>query len=177
MTTTVSPESAARRACRASGLPDESLTLLHQHATSVYLLPTQGIVVRVSPASQRPRLDTAVTLTRWLASHRYPATEPADLPQPVVCESYAVTFWIHYPQPDVGVPAAGHLGDLLRRLHELPPPPVELPEYQPLLSLQATLRNSSGLQADDQEWLTTRSRELLDVYRRITFTLGQGLLH
>ncbi|MEV5952504.1 hypothetical protein AB0M11_01780 [Streptomyces sp. NPDC051987] len=43
----------------ASGLADQSLTRLHEHATSVFLLADEGIVVRVSPVSQRPLLDTA----------------------------------------------------------------------------------------------------------------------
>lgn len=177
MTKLASPESAARRACRASGLPDESLVSLHQHATSVFLLPAAGIVVRVSPASQKKRLETAVALTRWLTARRFPATEPADVPQPVEHDGHVVTFWKHYPQPSTGVPAAGHLGALLRKLHKLPQPPVQLPEYQPLTSLQTTLANSSSLQRDEREWLRIRSDELLDSYGQLTFLLAPGFIH
>ncbi|MFI9588604.1 phosphotransferase [Streptomyces sp. NPDC052236] len=177
MNTTASQETAARQACRISGLPDQPLTHLHQHATSVFLLPTEDIVVRVSSASQKQRLDTAVSLTRWLASHRFPATEPFDVPQPVLCGSFTVTFWVHYPQPERGAPPAGHLGGLLRRLHDLPPPPLELPEYQPLASLQKTLEQSISLRAEHRDWLTARTRELLAAYHRLDFPLGRGLLH
>ncbi|MEV8034845.1 aminoglycoside phosphotransferase family protein [Streptomyces sp. NPDC086182] len=177
MTKTASPESAARRACRASGIPDESLVSLHQHATSVFLMPTMGIVVRVSPASQKSRLDTAVALAGWLAAQRFPATEPVDVPQPVEHDDHVVTFWNHYPQPNTGVPAAGHLGALLRRLHKLPHPPMQLPEYQPLTSLQSTLTNSPSLRTDEREWLRGRCDELLDRYDQLTFPLGPGLIH
>ncbi|MDJ0346834.1 aminoglycoside phosphotransferase family protein [Streptomyces sp. H10-C2] len=173
----MSPESAARTACRESGLSDRSLTQLHLHATSVYLLPAEDIVVRVSSADQTPRLSSAVALTRWLVSNRYPATEPVDLPQPMVCGPYAVTFWVHYPQQEHSASLAGHLGDLLRRLHDLPPPPVALPEYQPMSSLKTTVASSIGLGHDQRDWLMARMHELLDEYRQLDFPLGHGLLH
>lgn len=177
MTTTVSPESAAHKACRDSGLPSNSLTHLHHHATAVYLLPAEGIVVRVSPAAQRSRLSTAVRLTRWLVSNGYPATEPVDLAQPVDRGPYVVTFWVHYPQSSLGTPPAGHLGSLLHGLHELPPPPVALPEYQPLSSLLTTVATSISLPPIERDWLIARCSELLGAYHELNFPLGRGLLH
>lgn len=177
MTTTASPESAARKACRDNGLPSHSLTHLHQHATSVYLLPAEGIVVRVSPATEKTRLATAVTLTRWLVSSRYPATEPVELPQPVDCGPFVVTFWVHYPQPGPGVPSARHLGSLLHQLHDLPPPPLALPEYQPLSSLKTTVAASTCLTPVERDWLAGRISDLLDAYHVLDFQLGRGLLH
>ncbi|MET7775091.1 phosphotransferase [Streptomyces mirabilis] len=177
MTTTVSPESAARMACRASGLADRSLTPLRDHATSVFLLATEGVVVRVSPASQQRRLDTAVSLTRWLVANDFPATKPMDVPQPVAYNPYTVTFWRHYPQPGLGAPATMHLGSLLRSLHDMPPPPLDLPEYQPLSSLRAALDSSTCLTPSQREWLTARRAELLVSYRDLDFPLGYGHLH
>ncbi|MFJ7342426.1 phosphotransferase family protein [Streptomyces sp. NPDC101110] len=177
MTTTVSPESAARAACRLSGLDGRSLTPLHNHATSVFLLPDEGIVVRVSSATQRQRLETAVSLTRWLLARGFPATEPADVSQPVAESSYVITFWRHYPQPASSTPPAGHLGSLLRSLHDLPSPPLELPEYEPLASLKVALDASTHLTSSQREWLTARRGELLESYRDLEFPLGYGHLH
>ncbi|WP_369251068.1 phosphotransferase [Streptomyces sp. R41] len=177
MTMTVSPESAARMACRASGLPDRSLTHLHQHATSVFLLPGEGMVVRVSPASQQQRLETAVSLTRWLVANDFPATEPVSVLQPVAYEPYVVTFWRHYPQPEGGAPPAGRLGALLRALHLLPSPPLSLPQYQPLASLKDIVESSTYLEPDQRAWLTARREELLDAYGLLDFPLGQGHIH
>ena len=174
---TVSPESAARMACRASGLADRSLTRLHQHATSVFLLGDEDIVVRVSPASEQRRLLTAVCLARWLVESDFPATEPADIPQPVAYDSYVVTFWRHYPQPEGGVPSAGWLGGLLRALHSLPPPPTPLPEYQPLTSFKTAVESSTCLDAAQRKWLTARREELLDAYGGLDFPLGHGHIH
>ncbi|MFI2204717.1 phosphotransferase family protein [Streptomyces sp. NPDC020192] len=177
MTMTVSPESAARQACRASGLADRSLTQLHQHATSVFLLLDAGLVVRVSPATQLQRLETAVTLTRWLVANGFPATEPADLPQPVAYEPYVVTFWRHYPQPEGGLPSAGRLGGLLRAFHSLPAPPITLPQFQPLSSFKDAVESSVGLEPTQREWLAVRREELLDAYEELDFPLGHGHIH
>ncbi|WP_234543807.1 phosphotransferase family protein [Streptomyces shenzhenensis] len=177
MTTTASAESAARMACRASGLADQSLTRLHEHATSVFLLADEGIVVRVSSLSQRPRLDTAVSLTRWLVTNGFPATEPADLPQPLVYDPHAVTFWHHYPQPEGSGPPAGSLGVLLRELHSLPAPPIPLPRFQPLTSFKSSVESSCYLSSPQREWLAARREDLLDSYGKLDFPLGQGHIH
>ncbi|MFI9829610.1 phosphotransferase [Streptomyces sp. NPDC051913] len=177
MTTTVSPESAARIACRASGLPNKSLTPLHHHATSVFLVDAGDVVVRVSPAAQQGRLETSVLLTRWLVANGFPATEPADVRQPVVCAPYTVTFWRHYPQTGSGAPAAHHLGSLLRSLHDLPTPPFELPEFQPLSSLKLTLSSSTYLTVLQRDWLAARQALLLKAYRSLDFPLGYGHIH
>lgn len=177
MTMTVSPESAARMACRASGLPDRSLAPLHHHATSVFLVTAEDVVVRVSPISQQRNLSTAVSLTRWLVAGGFPATEPADLPQPVPYAPYVVTFWRHYPQPTHGRPPTGRLGDLLRALHSLPTPPVTLPQYQPLSSLKTAVESSTYLGPDVRTWLMERRQELLNAYAGLEFPLGYGHIH
>ncbi|RSN18758.1 phosphotransferase [Streptomyces sp. WAC 01325] len=177
MTLTVSPESAARMACRASGLADQSLIQLHEHATSVFLLVEEGVVVRVSPASQQQRLDLAVAVTRWLVANGFPATEPMDVPQPVAYTPYAVTFWRHYPQTASGAPPAGSLGQLLRDFHALPSPPLDLPPYRPLASLKSIVESSTYLDGNQRAWLTARREELLDEYGELDFPLGSGHIH
>ncbi|MFI6687983.1 phosphotransferase enzyme family protein [Streptomyces sp. NPDC050485] len=170
-------ETAARHACRNAGLSDRSLIPLGNHATAVYLLREHQVVVRVSRAEHHERLATSIAVTRWLVDQGYPVTEPADLPQPVHQDGFAVTFWTHYPQPRTDRPAARHLGELLRALHDLPAPPVELPPFQPLASLFATLTDSTSLRPDQRAWLLQRRQQLLEAYRGLDFALGDGLLH
>ena len=177
MTMTVSPESAARMACRAAGLTGRPLTPLHHHATSVFLLAAEGVVVRVSPISQQRRLATAVSLTRWLLVRNFPATEPVDVPQPVTYEPYVVTFWQHYPQPGHEPLPSGRLGGLLRALHSLPPPPMTLPQYRPLASLKAAVESSTYLAPNQRAWLMERRQELLKSYGELDFPLGYGHIH
>ncbi|MFB8088403.1 phosphotransferase family protein [Streptomyces sp. NPDC055992] len=177
MTTTVDSESAARQACEDLGLLDGPMLRLHEHATSVYLLSNRDVVVRVSSASQEGSLATAVALTRWLTARGFPATNPLDAPQPVVVQGCAVTFWDHYPQPDTAKAAAGDLGLILNTLHKLELPPMRLPEYRPLASLQTVLAESPRLRPEDREWLQVHCYELLRSYGQLTFPLGIGLIH
>lgn len=178
MTTTyTAQEGAIREACRTVGLSAHGLTPLRHHATSVYLIPQDGIVVRVSPWDQREAVARSVALTRWLAKQGLAVTETISVPQPVERPPHTMTFWTHYPQPDGPPPPAEHLGGLLRQLHDLPPPPVELPPYRPLATLQKTIRTTMALSADNRRWLQGAVEEVLDAYSNLEFPLGEGLLH
>lgn len=178
MTTTyAAQEDAIRDACRALGLSTDGLTPLRRHATSVYLLPQDGIVARVSPWKQREAVARSVALTRWLADQGLAVTETINVPQPIEYQPYTITLWTHYPQPDGPHPSAEHLGALLRQLHDLPPPPVKLPPYQPLTTLQATMHRSNALPASDRRWLQEAVAEALDAYSHLEFPLGEGLVH
>ncbi|MFC7306835.1 phosphotransferase enzyme family protein [Streptomyces monticola] len=176
-TTSVAPEDAARRASEMLGLPTRGLEALRAHATSVFLLPAADAVVRVSRADQRERIHRAVTLTRWLSEHGVPVTEPLVVDQPCTTHGYVVSFWRHYPQPNAATPEPEHLGHILRRLHNLPTPPVHLPQYEPLASLRETVHGSTSLAADDRAWLLRRADELLAAYAELDFPLGHGLIH
>lgn len=178
MTTTyVAQEHAIRDICRTLGLSAGDLTPVRRHATSVYLLPRDGIVARVSPWDQREAVARSVYLTHWLANHGLDVTEPVNVPQPIVRPPYAITLWTHYPQPDGPPPPAQHLGRLLRRLHDLPAPPLDLPPYRPLPSLEETVSQSTALSADDRCWLQDAVVESLNLYSHLEFSLDEGLVH
>ncbi|WP_457470035.1 phosphotransferase [Streptomyces sp. TE4109] len=171
-------EAAARDAAHSLGLSTRSLGLLHDHATTVFLLPEEDLVLRVAPKSRNAGMARAVTLARWLTQQDLPVPEAADVPQPVLTPSHTVTFWTYYPQQsNKQAPSAKHLGTLLRRLHSLSAPPLELPAWQPLTSLHEALSNSTTLGSDQAEWLLWRRQELLAQYDQLEFPLGQGMLH
>ncbi|GAB4087313.1 hypothetical protein GCM10028784_39430 [Myceligenerans cantabricum] len=176
MTTTASPPDAAVAACRAWDLPDDVVPL-HAHATSVFLVPRADAVVRVSGADQHTSLARSVTLARWLSEHGLPVTTPLDVPQPFAAGDYAVTVWWHLPQHERPTPHPEHLGRLLRRLHALPQPPIDLPAYQPHETLRPQIPRSAALRAADRHWLLARSDALLAAYDRLDFPLGHGLIH
>jgi aminoglycoside phosphotransferase len=178
MTTTfAAQEDALRDACTTLGLSAHGLTPLRRHATSVYLLPQDGVVARVSPWAQREHLARAVTLTRWLASQGLPVTEPINAQQPVERRPHVITFWTHYPQPEGPPPPAEHLGRLLRQLHSLPLAPVTLPTYRPLAPLRDIVEQSTALPLSDQQWLLSAVAEAQERYAHLAFPLGEGLVH
>jgi hypothetical protein len=128
-----------------AGLDSSAATPLHRHATSVWLLRDRGVVVRIDHSANQRRAELAVTITRWLLVQGFAAIEPIDVDQPVAIDAAVVTFWQYYPQNDRAAPGAGALGALLRRLHDLPQPPVALDEYVPLAHLGSALESGAAV--------------------------------
>jgi aminoglycoside phosphotransferase (APT) family kinase protein len=178
VTTAQTEVDALRDACIAVRLRSNDVTLLHKHATSVWLLRDVGVVARISFASEdRSRIARAVAVTRWLDQQGFPAVQPMDVDQPLDVGQMSVTFWRYYPQGGKSAPGAAHLGRLLKDLHRLPSPPVDLHPYQPLSHLGLSLESDVRLSADDTAWLAQRRVELLDEYAAIDTSLGVGFIH
>lgn len=164
--------------CTATGLDGSGAVVLGAHATTVYLLPNENVVARLSrgvPA--RIEAERAVAVCRWLSGYDFPAPVPADLPQPVLVDDHVATFWRYYPQAPAQAPSLGELGRMLRRLHELPPPPIELPEYRPLDALPSAVRESRCLSSSDKSWLLEEYDRLLAAYAELDSPLGHGHIH
>lgn len=180
MPATATDDTILHTACAQVGLDSSTAAPLHRHATSVWLLPGHGIVVRINrSAADRARISHVVQITRWATDRGIPATEPIDVDQPVETEGASVTFWRYYPQPDQPGPDAAYLGRILRELHALPEPPVPLDDYVPLVRLGEALdRHTDGPLADDEHgWLAERRHALLDAYAELDSELGVGLIH
>ncbi len=172
-------ESALQHAARRSGLDAHGARLIRLFATAVYHLPAADAVVRIalvmSPDSVA-RLNTSVRVTRWLTEIGFPCVEPLPVEQPVTSGGCVVTFWRYLPQ-DGPEPVPADLGHLLRRLHELGPPPVVLPVYQPLVSARRAITSSSAIDEDERAWLRERCEQLLDAYDQLSFQLPAGMIH
>jgi len=164
-------------ACAAVGLDPARLTLLKQHATSVYLHEPAQAVVRVNRGKDRERARTAVAITRWLVEQGFPATAPLDVAQPHEIDDASVTFWRHYPQDGRPPPEPAALGTLLRQLHQLPQPPITLAPYRPLTRLGAVLERGTKLNEADRAWLISRRLELLAEFDQLHSELGEGFVH
>ncbi len=153
---------------------------MRNHANDVYLLPgagDSGMVAKVAPQSLQDRAARAVQLTLWLAGHGFPCTLPAPVEQPVELLGHVVTFWRFYTQEGREVPGAGCLGALLRQLHHLPVPPVELPRAAPLSSFADVVQADTTLPEHDRRWLIEERNRLLADFGQLTFPLGTGLIH
>ncbi|MFE0421214.1 phosphotransferase enzyme family protein [Streptomyces sp. NPDC058953] len=173
-TSPYTPDIAVRDACRRMGISAAGLTPLRRHATAVFLLPEADAVARVRPGAEAARARTQFELVQWLIAHGFPSVEP--LARPLEQPPYVVTLWTHYPQPDTPPPAEA-LGALLRKLHRVPQPPVELPPYRPLAQLQVAVEKSRVLASDDADWIVGSIDVLLKGYRQLDFPLGIGLIH
>jgi len=164
--------------CLRTGLDPSDAVPLHQHAATLYLFEAEHIVVRLNrDADDRRRARTVVELTRWLTRQDFPSVAPADIEQPLEVHDYTVTLWRYYRQNDRPKPTADHLGTMLRQLHALPTPPVELSPYQPLKNFGDSVKASTSLPTRERAWLLTRRTKLLSEYKRLDFPLGHGWIH
>ncbi len=142
--TTTRPAAVLTEVCSRTGLDASDAVPLHQHAATLYLFDAAHLVVRLNRDSDdRKRARTVVKLTRWLTQQDFPSVAPADVEQPLDIDDYTVTLWRYYPQHNRPKPTADHLGTMLRQLHALPTPPVELSPYQPLKTSVTLWRTAS----------------------------------
>jgi len=168
-------------ACGQVGFPCGDAQLLHAHSNTVYLLPSIGVVARINGNEHAGlRAKASLTITRWLADHDLPVTEPA-LDRSVDVTGSTVTFWTYYPQHRTDRPSPQHLGEILAHLHTLPAPPFPLPDYQPLIGLVSVLTTAditpAVLSAADRRWLSEQAEQLINEYRSLPSALGRGLVH
>jgi hypothetical protein len=168
-------------ACAHVGLKAEGARVICARANTVFRLAGDPVVARLryAPASAEwmARLTASIRITRWLNTRGLPAIRPMDVDQPVAADGYLVTFWDYLPSvaaPPRDVEAVAHL---LQRLHQQPPPPVELPATNPLGSLRADMDRCPWLTESQRCWLMSRSGELERQYATTNWTLDHGLLH
>ena len=75
------------------------------------------------------------------------------------------------------LPRKERCGGLLRKLHQMAPPPVPLPGYRPLVSVRQAIESSHVIDEDERAWLRNRCDELLAAYDRLGFPLPAGMIH
>jgi hypothetical protein len=177
----LAPDDALAAACASVGLDGDGARLLYSRANAVYKLAGRPIVARLryapGSATWMERLAVSVRATAWLNTLGFPAVRPLDVDQPAAAQGYIVTFW-HYLQAS-GPPweDVSSLSRLLRRLHQLPEPPLRLPPASPLSSLPEDTQRCEWLTSTQRSWLLARYQELQHQYASTTWTLGHGLIH
>ena len=170
---------ALSQAAKVRGLNARDARLMRLFATAVYHLPEADAVARIAPVTSidtAERLDTSVRVTRWLHDIGFTTVEPLPVDQPVASHGCAVTFWRYLPQRGP-VPKPADLGRLLCQLHELSPPPVQLPDHQPLRSVRQAIQSSQAISEDERTWLSDHCLQLQNAYRSLEFALPAGMIH
>jgi len=172
-------EAALANAAVRSGVDSSGAGLIRLFSAAAYHLPAANAVARIaqwtSPNSVT-KLETSVRVTRWLAQVGFPTVEPLPVEQPVTSHGCVVTFWRYLPQ-DGPQPTVADLGYLLRQLHQLDGPPIQLPGYLPLISVRRAIDASRAIREDDRVWLKDYSEQLLAAYGKLTFLLPAGMIH
>ena len=170
---------ALQDAAARCGLDARDARLIRLFATAVYHLPSEDAVARIgavtSPSSVT-RLATSVRVARWLTETAFPTVEPLQVDQPVISHGCVVTFWRYVPQ-EGPPPDPADLAFLLRELHQLEPPPIPLPAYQPLVSVRRAIDASRVIDEEERGWLRTRCEQLQVAYCKLSFELPAGMIH
>ncbi|MGW4769792.1 phosphotransferase family protein [Nocardia sp. NPDC004278] len=94
---------------------------------------------------------------------------------------YTVGFWQYYGQAaDTPELTSRELGCLLRSLHDLPTPTIELQQWTPLESLHGALladSTVSSISEDERAWLLSRIDQVRKQLTELDRPLGGGLIH
>lgn len=170
-------------ACRLVGLDANEARLIRLGENAIYRLSDAPFVVRIARSAQM--LDDVrkeMRVARWLAIEDYPAirlvSDLHDAETPLLVESHPVTFWhsIDSVEPS---PGPSDLGQLLRRLHELPVPEwLALPNFQPFSRVERRL-NCPPPEATSEEvdFLRSRFKQLQDAVANLKFQFPFGPVH
>jgi Ser/Thr protein kinase RdoA (MazF antagonist) len=168
-------------ACARAGLNGQGAEILYARSNTVYKLACSPVVARLryAPGASEwaRRLRISVEVTAWLGDQGFPAVTPASVDQPVEIDGYLVTFWTYLPDAHTGDEDPRTLGRVLRRLHELPAPPLTLPPARPLSSIREDTQRCAWLNEDERSWILARAEDLAHQYEATTWTLGLGLIH
>ncbi|MEU5903762.1 phosphotransferase [Micromonospora sp. NPDC047467] len=162
--------------CRRLDMSDAGASLLRHHTNAVYAVG--DVVVKIAPVDiGLERTRTVVAVVRWLDDRGFPTVGLSPcLPQPLLVGEHAVTIWQRLnPAHDSPVTAA-ELGELLSKLHALPPPPVNLPKLQPIESIRRSLERSTIISVEERDLLLNRLELLAARWSEMHFPRGMSLI-
>ncbi|TQN30278.1 phosphotransferase family enzyme [Haloactinospora alba] len=139
------------------------------------LLPTEGIVLRITATDNAQRLCQELDVAAWLNSAGVPAVRPARS-TPVKVAGWLVSLWHEVAEPRMATSA--ELGGALCRLHSLAAPEqVDLPPLEPLRGVEQYLQAATGISAGSRSYLTTRLEELRHAFQNLQPALPPGPVH
>jgi Ser/Thr protein kinase RdoA (MazF antagonist) len=171
---------ALDEACVTAGLDAAGAELIRFGQNATYRLKDQPYVVRIARAADPGRVRTEVAVARWLAGAGFPAVRLADIsrvPQPFDAGGRLVTVW-DLVDTSPQRPTMTDLATVLRDLHDLAPPDLELESLEPFRDLPDRLaRAPSSVAQDDVAFLHQRSGELSAAYAGLSFELPAGPIH
>lgn len=165
------------RACDQAGADPTGAKLIRLGSNAVYRL-AEPVIVRIS--RDRDTVENVmrqVLVARWLEQADYPATRAVNVDQPVDVDGHVATFWVSVSESEKYAPIR-QVADLIRRLHELPPPTdFTLPAAQPFADLESRISVLANLDAADAEFLRELIGELRSRYETLSFPLAPGVIH
>ncbi|MFD9862553.1 phosphotransferase enzyme family protein [Streptomyces alboflavus] len=172
-----SAESILRKACDVAHVDPDGIEMQRFGDHAVFRIDCGRIISRVGRSPDRlPSVRREVAVAQWLAAEGYPAARlVTEAEQPVVVDGHPVTFWEGLADGDTYA-STREMGELLRRLHELEPPTLSLPELRPFDKVNQRLQRAA-IPSDTRTYLASLADELASEYDRLAFALPAGHLH
>ena len=171
-------EEALVTACAMAGLDGSGARPLRLGENALFHLPAEAVVVRIARSMDYWR-DAAkeVSVSRWLASVRFPAARVHQVDQPVQVSGHPVTFW-QFINGRNGSPAdITRLGELLRELHRQPrPTDFDLPDEDILGRIRRRIEKAPVSHAD-KDFLLHRFHELTAAVSNLRYPLALAPTH
>ncbi|MEU6677674.1 aminoglycoside phosphotransferase family protein [Streptomyces sp. NPDC046925] len=166
-----------RKACEVADVDPDGIEMVRFGDHVVFRLDGGRIVSRVGRSpDRRTSVQREVAVAEWLAAEGYPAARLVTAAkQPVVIQGHPVTFWEGLSDGDTYA-STGEMGALLRRLHELEPPPFSLPPLRPFDKVTERLERAV-ISDSTRAYLSAMAGELTAEYDRLPFALPTGPLH
>lgn len=168
-------EAAVRAVLAAAGEAAGRAELLALGENAVFAL--DELVVRIGRGpelAERSRRELRVAA--WLAERGVPAVRPAR-PEVALVGGHPLTFWRRLPDP-VRQARPADLAALLRRVHQLPPPPLVLPRRELLAGIERWLRLAGdAVPPGDAAYLRARRDDIAAAVAELTPMLPRGPIH
>ncbi|CAM3611549.1 aminoglycoside phosphotransferase family protein [Kibdelosporangium persicum] len=168
---------ALTQICDSIGLDATGATLLRFTNNAVYRLAGDTAVVRiVGSRGLRHRVEKVVRMAAWFAEHDIPAVRLlAGVEQPIRAGEHLATVWDVVPEGGRR-PRGRDLGGLLRRVHSLPPP-LDLPEWDPLDDVRRRIDDAEDIADEDLQFLLKTCDRLREELAGLEFELPPAMLH
>ncbi|MFR9751325.1 phosphotransferase [Nocardia sp. 004] len=142
---------------------------------TAYKLP-DGVVVRIGGRGKKLVASREVAMARWLDACGVSTVRLVpDIPQPVLVDGRAVTFWQNLPphHPGTLTQVAGALG----RLHRLPLPEFELRRLAPLARMAEDITAARTMSEDDRHWMRAHLEELRGRWKALPPGRSWSVIH
>ncbi|KAF4410306.1 phosphotransferase family protein [Streptomyces lycii] len=166
-----------QRACAVAGLDATGAVLIRGQTNAVVRLTAHPVVVKIARHGTAPeKVRRTVTFVRWLMNMRFP-TVPLYRPeiQPLVIDGYAVTLWVHLPQPEHPVPAQA-IAKPLNVLHSLGEIPVALERLDTCSAIRSSLSRTTTLPSSTLDLLHNRVNELELALATVDYAFADAIL-
>lgn len=150
---------ALEQACSAVGLDADGAEPVRLAENQIWRLPGQQAIVRIARTGQSAAASREVRVARWLAENDVPAVSVVDVEQPVEAGGRPVTFWKELPPHEQGTPR--DVAQLLRKLHALPAPDLDLGYLDPFVRIAERLQAAMTLDKADRAWLHGLHQDLV----------------